>query len=103
VSAGPYGAYPAADAREVFQGDSRAGAFSGSDDGLGDEVVLVGGVPLFLCGPASSGALGSLGALGPATCGAGRVAVYDGDSGHDRPPVAGTGGGDVGDFLDQHR
>ena len=65
--------YPVSDAREVFQGDTGAGAPpelrlggtpSGFDDGLGDDVVDVGGVPGFLTGALLQQALGGLGALG---------------------------------------
>src|SRR5882757_1025778 len=56
--------YPASDAREAFQGDTGAGAFSGGDDGLGDDVIDACGVPGFLAGALLQEALGGLGALG---------------------------------------
>ncbi|BBC33303.1 hypothetical protein SGFS_045970 [Streptomyces graminofaciens] len=55
--------YPVADALEFFEGQAAPGAFSLGHDRLGDDVVLVGGVPRLFAGTGLEPPLGALGAL----------------------------------------
>src|SRR4029450_10480130 len=61
---GPAKPDPAADAREVFQGDPTAGACGHGHDALRNDGVGVGGDPGLLAAATTEQALGRLGALG---------------------------------------